>query len=62
MKATVTVLKPRPDPAIAEVVRLMEETDEAGRVKVLEAVKAVLAFYDPPVREGRILQFRIPGE
>jgi hypothetical protein len=38
---------PRPDPRIAEVVRLMEETDDAGRHMALGAVKGALAGHRP---------------
>lgn len=60
-RASVTELRRRQDPVIAEVVRLMEATDDTGRRKVLEGVKAVLAFYDPAERECRILRFPGPG-
>lgn len=45
-----TQLPKRQDPAIAEVVRLMESTDDTGRAIVLSHVQAALDKYKPAKR------------
>jgi transcriptional regulator with XRE-family HTH domain len=51
-QAKVSPIPKRQDPSILAVVKLMEETDDAGRIKALEGVKWALKDH-APIRKHR---------
>ncbi|MDY0012839.1 MAG: hypothetical protein RBS40_08115 [Rhodocyclaceae bacterium] len=59
-RAAVVKLRRKQDPAIAEVVKLMESTDDLGKQRILGIVEGVLSGQATTQKENaQILQF--PG-